>query len=188
LEGGARLAEFDELKEETLRETEVYQGRVFSVSERVVRLPNGKEGRREIVHHKGAAAVVPVDAQGRVTLVRQFRTALGAVMLEIPAGKLDSLAEDPLDCAHRELLEETGLLAGRMELLTRLTPTPGYCTETLSLYLATELSLGRMRLDEDEFLTVERMPLQDAAEMVMRGELPDAKTAVGILMACRKLC
>ncbi len=182
------MAEYDNLAEGTLGETEVYRGRVFSVGERTVRLPDGRQAPREIVHHLGAAAVVPVDAQGRVTLVRQFRTAIGAVTLEIPAGKLDTAQENPLDCAHRELMEETGLAAERMELLTRLTPTPGYCTEVVNLYLATELSKGRMRLDEDEFLTVERMPLAEAADMVMRGELADAKTAVGILMASRKLC
>jgi len=181
------MAEYDGLKEVYLREKSIYHGRVFDVSERIVRLPNGKEAKREIVTHKGAAAVVPVDDQGMVTLVRQYRTAHETVMLEIPAGKLDSAAEDPLVCAHRELMEETGLKAERMEPLIRMVPTPGYCTEAVTIYLATGLSAGRAHPDEDEFLSVEQMPLEDAAAMVMRGELEDAKTAIGLLMAYTKL-
>lgn len=182
------MAGNDGLKEEFVRERNIYRGRVFDVSERIVRLPNGAEAVRELLYHKGAAAVVPVDEHGMVTLVRQYRVAHDAVMLEIPAGKLDSAGEDPLDCAHRELMEETGLRAERMEFLLRMVPTPGYDTETVCIYLATGLSAGSAHLDEDEFLTVERMPLRDAADLVMRGELQDAKTALGILMALGKLC
>ena len=182
------MAEYDELRERFVRETPGYQGRVFRVGLRTVRLPNGREAERELVYHHGAAAVVPVDERGMVTLVRQYRVAHDAVMLEIPAGKLDSETEDPLDCAHRELLEETGLKAKRMELLTRMLPTPGYSTEAVNIYLATELSLHSANPDEDEFLSVERMPLTEAAELVMRGELGDAKTAVGLLMASGRLC
>ena len=182
------MARYDELREVTIGETLRYQGRLVNVKERTVRLPNGNEAKRELVYHNGAAAVVPVDAAGMVTLVRQYRVAHDAVMLEIPAGKLDSASEDPLACAHRELLEETGLKAARMELLTRMVPTPGYDTEVVSLYLATELSEGQPDPDEDEFLTVERMPLKEAARRVMTGELCDAKTAVGLLMAARLLC
>jgi ADP-ribose pyrophosphatase len=181
------MAEYDELREAFLREESRYHGQVFDVSERTVRLPNGKEAKREIVTHRGAAAVVPVDGEGMVTLVRQFRTALGTVLLEIPAGKLDSAAEDPLRCAHRELMEETGLKAERMDLLMRMVPTPGYCTEAVNIYLARGLSAGRANPDEDEFLSVERFPLRDAADRVMRGEIQDAKTAIGILMAYTRL-
>lgn len=182
------MAGYDDLKESYLRERAMYEGRVFRVGERTVLLPNGKEATRELVYHKGAAAVVPVDERGMVTLVRQYRVAHDAVMLEIPAGKLDAAAEDPLDCAHRELLEETGLKAGRMDLLVRMAPTPGYSTEAVSIYLATELSQHGASPDDDEFLTVERMPLAQAADMVMRGELGDAKTALGLLMAYNRLC
>ncbi|MFH1512604.1 MAG: NUDIX hydrolase [Bacillota bacterium] len=182
------MAEHEELKEAFVSEVPKYDGKVFSVGLRVVRLPSGREADRELVYHKGAAAVVPVDGHGMVTLVRQYRVAHDAVMLEIPAGKLDSATEDPLACAHRELLEETGLKASRMELLTRMIPTPGYCTEFVNIYLATGLTEGCADPDEDEFLSVERMPLQTAAERVMRGELGDAKTAIGLLMAARLLC
>jgi ADP-ribose pyrophosphatase len=182
------MAAYDELKEAFVSEETWYTGKVFTVSERMVLLPNGKQVKRELVNHHGAAAIVPVDADGMVTLVRQYRVAHDAVMLEIPAGKLDSAEENPLDCARRELEEETGLTAKRMEFLTRMAPTPGYDTEFVNIYLATELSEGRAHPDEDEFLLVERMPLKKAAERVMRGELSDAKTAVGLLMAARLLC
>jgi ADP-ribose pyrophosphatase len=182
------MAEYDDLVEISVREQKKYRGRVFEVSERIVRLPNGREALRELVYHKGAAAVVPVDGSGMVTLVRQYRVAQDTVMLEIPAGKLDSAYEDPLACAHRELLEETGLTAEHMDLLIRMAPTPGYSNEIVSIYLATGLSEGAANLDEDEFLSVERMPLKEAVEHVMRGELGDAKTAVGLLMASGRLC
>lgn len=182
------MAAGDGLTEVVLSEETKYTGKVFTVSERMVMLPNGRQARRELVHHFGAAAVVPVDAEGRVTMVRQYRVAHDRIMLEIPAGKLDSAGEDTLACAHRELEEETGLIAGSMKWLTRMTPTPGYDTEFVDIYLATELTQGRAMPDEDEFLTVERIPLREAADRVMRGELSDAKTAIGLLMAARLLC
>ncbi|MBN1776833.1 MAG: NUDIX hydrolase [Clostridiales bacterium] len=182
------MASQDELKETFVSEETRYTGKVFTVRERMVELPNGKQVVRELVYHHGAAAVVPVDADGTVTLVRQYRVAHDQVMLEIPAGKLDSASEDPLECARRELEEETGLKAKNMTFLTHMAPTPGYDTEFVDIYLATELTEGRASPDEDEFLQVERMPLTEAAERVMHGELSDAKTAVGLLMAARLLC
>ena len=182
------MAAYDELNEAFVSEETRYTGKVFTVSERMVRLPNDKVVKRELVNHHGAAAIVPVDENGIVTLVRQFRVAHNRVMLEIPAGKLDSAGENPLDCAHRELLEETGLKAETMCFLTHMAPTPGYDTEFVDIYLATGLSEGRANPDEDEFLVVERMPLEEAAQCVMRGELNDAKTAIGLLMAARLLC
>ena len=183
------MAAYEELKETALRETGIYHGSVFDVSERMVRLPNGREARREIVYHKGAAAIVPVDARGMVTLVRQFRTAHDAVMLEIPAGKLDSAAEDPLNCAHRELLEGNGA-DGRQHGAADPHGAHPRLLHRGREYLPwpTELREGRPHPDEDEFLSVERMPLKEAAERVMRGELGDAKTAVGLLMAQLRLC
>ena len=145
--------------------------------------PNGHPATREIVVHKGAAAVVPVFEDGTTLLVRQHRVAVDRVTLEIPAGKLDSAGEDPLDCAVRELREETGLSAQRMTLLTSLLTTPGFCTEKIAIYLAQGLSQGETHPDEDEFLGLVRIPLDEAVAMVMRGELRDSKTICGLMMA-----
>ena len=133
--------------------------------------------------HKGAAAVVPVFDNGDTLLVRQHRVAVDRVTLEIPAGKLDSASEDPLDCATRELREETGLSAERMTRLTTLLTTPGFCTEKIAVYLAQGLSQGDTHPDEDEFLGLVRLPLEEAFEMVMRGEICDSKTICGLMMA-----
>ena len=161
----------------------IYDGKILHVERWQVTCPNGKAAAREIVVHKGAAAVVPVYADGTTLLVRQHRVAVDRVTLEIPAGKLDSVGEDPHDCAVRELEEETGLRAGRMTLLTSLLTTPGFCTEKIAIYLAQELSQGQTHPDEDEFLSLVRMPLEDAVAMIMRGEIRDSKTICGLLMA-----
>ena len=171
------------LREIPLSEETVFKGRLIDVSHMQVQLPNGKTSSREIVHHHGGVGVVPVDDHGNVTLVRQYRAALGALMLEIPAGKLESKEEDPLLAAIRELEEETGLRAAQMAFLTAAVPTPGYCTERLFLYLATGLSQHSAHLDADEFLDVVHMPLSEAIDRVMSGELTDAKTVIGLLMA-----
>ena len=178
--------------EQGLRETPVsreriFDGKVIDVEKWTVRLPDGALAPREIVLHRGAAAVVAVDDAGFVTLVRQHRVAVGEVTLEIPAGKLDAPGEDPLVCAKRELEEETGLRAQRWQPLTVLLTTPGFSSERIALYLATGLSAAKAHPDEDEFLDVVRMPLGEAIERVMRGELRDGKSAVGLLMAGRLL-
>ena len=161
----------------------IYNGKILHVERWQVTCPNGKAATREIVVHKGAAAVVPVYEDGTTLLVRQHRVAVDRVTLEIPAGKLDSVGEDPYDCAVRELEEETGLRAGRMTLLTSLLTTPGFCTEKIAIYLAQDLSQGQTHPDEDEFLSLVRMPLEDAVAMIMRGEIRDSKTICGLLMA-----
>lgn len=178
--------------EQGLRETPVsreriFDGKVIDVEKWTVRLPDGALAPREIVLHRGAAAVVAVDDAGLVTLVRQHRVAVGEVTLEIPAGKLDAPGENPLVCAKRELEEETGLRAQRWQPLTVLLTTPGFSSERIALYLATGLSAAKAHPDEDEFLDVVRMPLGEAIDRVMRGELCDGKSAVGLLMAGRLL-
>ncbi|MDD3411149.1 MAG: NUDIX hydrolase, partial [Eubacteriales bacterium] len=176
-----------ELRETPLSEQQVFHGVLIDVSHMQVRLPDGREALREIVHHKGAAAIVPVDGDGNVTLVRQHRVAIGQVTLEIPAGKFEVDNEDPLDCARRELEEETGLRAGRMEFLTPMLSSPGFCTECVNLFLARDLTQHRRHLDEDEFLNVVRMPLSEALDRAMAGEFCDGKTALGLLMAAEKI-
>ena len=164
------------------RET-IYSGRILDVERWRVRCPNGEEALREIVLHKGASAIVPLHADGSVTLVRQHRVAVDRVTWEIPAGKLDSAGEDPALCAARELREETGLRAGRMTLLTELLTTPGFCSEKIAVYLAEDLTQGETDPDPDEVLRVERMPLEEAVGMVLRGEIRDGKTVAGLLTA-----
>ena len=176
-----------ELREIPFRDETVFQGILIRVNHMMVKLPDGRTAKREIIHHNGGVGVVPVDADGNVTLVRQHRIALDQVMLEIPAGKLDSADEDPLLAAHRELEEETGLRAERMVPLITTIPTPGYCNERLFLYLATGLSQYQAHLDADEFVRAVKMPLSKAVSMVMRGELCDAKSALALLMAERML-
>lgn len=171
------------LREIPFASEKIYDGKILHVERWQVTCPDGQTAPREIVLHNGAAAVVPVFDDGTTILVRQHRVAIDRVTLEIPAGKLDGPDEDPLDCAVRELGEETGLTAEKMTLLTSLFTTPGFCTEKIAIYLATGLSQGSMHLDDDEFLGLVRMPLEDAVGMVMRGEIRDGKTICGLLMA-----
>ena len=173
----------ERIEEKVTQKQREFDGVVIDVEHWQVQLPDGNESLREVVLHKGAAAVIPVDDKGRVAMVRQYRTPIERVTLEIPAGKLDSAGEDPHDCAVRELEEETGLRAGRMTLLTSLLTTPGFCTEKIAIYLAQDLSQGQTHPDEDEFLSLVRMPLEEAVAMIMRGEIRDGKTICGLLMA-----
>ena len=161
----------------------VFDGLIIHVDRAMYRLPNGAVKPREIAVHPGASAVVAVDGEGMVTLVRQFRAALDRVTLEIPAGKLDAPVEDRLDAARRELSEETGLKAAKWTHLTDMASTPGFCSEVISIYLAEELSQGETHPDDDEFLNVIRMPLEEACKRVMDGEVGDSKTICGLLMA-----
>ena len=158
-----------------------YQGTILKIYEDTV-LANGHEAHWDFIHHDGAAAVVPVADDGRILMVRQYRNALDRETLEIPAGKLEQ-GEDPLACAARELSEETGYTAGRFISLGTLLPSPGYCAETLHIFLALELTPGKAHLDEGEFLAVEYYPLKKLHEMTMTGELVDAKTVLAVLKA-----
>ena len=173
----------EQLREIPFSSETIYEGHILRVERWQVTCPNGHEAPREIVLHNGAAAVVPVYEDGTTLLVRQHRVSVDRVTLEIPAGKLDHAGEDPYECAVRELREETGLSAGKMTLLTSVLTTPGFCTEKIGIYLAQDLSQGEMDLDEDEFLGLVRMPLDEACDLVMRGEIRDGKTICGLLMA-----
>lgn len=171
-----------DLEEVFLSSQEVYHGKLINVEHWQVRLPNGQTALREIVKHRGAAAIVPLDEQGNVTLVCQHRVAVGRFTWEIPAGKLDHDGEDMLDAAKRELEEETGLHAENWQLLVDMDTTPGFCDEHIAIYLATGLSQHHMHTDEDEFLNVDRVPLGEAVRRVMAGEIHDSKTIAGLLM------
>ena len=166
--------------ESTTCSREVFRGKVFRVTEDQVLLENNKEATREIVHHNGGVCVAALDEQDRLLLVRQFRYAFGQELLELPAGKREA-GEDPALCGRRELEEETGFQAGRFELLSIMYPTVGYCNEIIHIYLAQDLIPSHQHLDEDEFLSVERLPLEQALQMVLQNEIPDAKTQLAIL-------
>lgn len=158
----------------------IYQGRIITVTQDTVELENGKQALREMVHHHGGAAIVPVDENGNVYLVRQFRYPMGRELLEIPAGKLEP-GEDPFTAAVRELEEECGLRAEHFEDLHPIYPTVGYDTEVIHLYLATGLKRTQAHPDEDEFLDLVKYPLEELVTMILDGTIRDAKTAAGLL-------
>lgn len=171
-----------ELVEKEINSVNYFSGRVFNVDVLDVQLPDNRTSKREIVRHLGGAAIVALDDEGNIYMVRQYRIATGRVMLEIPAGKLEP-SEDPMDCATRELTEETGMRAGKVTKLCSFYATPGYCTEKLHIYLATELTQHNPHRDEGEFLHIVKMPFDEALEMIRQGKIEDGKTINGILMA-----
>jgi len=167
---------------ELLESEIVYPGRAFTVRRDTLRMPNGREIKRDIVEHIGSVVIVPVDDEGNLLFVRQYRHAAGLDLLELPAGTLDE-GEAPEACARREVREETGMAAGRLELLGGFYLAPGYSTEYMCVYLATDLRYDPLEADADEFLSVERVPLAEALAMCERGEIPDAKSLAAFLLA-----
>ena len=170
-----------DLTETRLSRREIFDGKVLHVVEDTVRLPNGETATREICLHVGAVCVLPLLPDGQVLMERQFRYAHGRVFLEIPAGKLNFAGEDPLEAAKRELREETGAAAGKYTCLGGLDTSPALIDEKITMYLAEDLTFGERALDDDEFLEVERVPLDTLFDMVMRGEIRDAKTQIAVL-------
>lgn len=160
----------------------VYNGLIVKTRIDTVALENGKQVPREIVEHPGGVAIIPVDDNGGVTLVRQFRYPLMAECLEVPAGKLEC-GEDHKDCAARELSEETGLSASRLVYLGCTYPSPGFCDEVLHIYLARGLTQGVPNPDEDEILNVEKLSMDDLIDLIMRDEIRDAKTIIAVFKA-----
>lgn len=170
-----------EIEEKTLKKETVYHGRILSLRCDTALLPDGTTAPREVVEHNGGVGVVPLTEDGDVLLVEQFRYPYMEATLEIPAGKRDRVEEDPLLCGKRELREETGAVAREFRSLGKLYPSPGYCGEIIWMYLATGLTYGADDRDEDEFLNLVKMPLTEAVDMVMKGEIPDSKTQAALL-------
>ncbi|MBE6727109.1 MAG: NUDIX hydrolase [Ruminococcaceae bacterium] len=169
------------LKETQISSQYKYKGKIINMRLDEALLPDGNKALREVVEHPGGVCVVPIDDDLNVTLVRQFRYPYFEEILEIPAGKRDKKDEDPLECGKRELKEEVGATAQNYTFLGKLYPTPGYCGEIIWMYAATGLSYGEQCLDEDEFLYTQRLPLERAVEMVLSGEITDAKTQAALL-------
>jgi ADP-ribose pyrophosphatase len=172
-----------EYTEKTLKTEDIYKGNIIKVQNLTVSLPNGKEATRDIVLHPGASVVIPYNGKGEIYMVKQFRKPLDITTLELPAGKLDSAMEDPKVCAERELIEETGLRAGKIEHLISIHTTPGFCNEVIHMYTATDLTQGDSCADEDEFLDVEKIHVSELVDMILNHKITDAKTIIGILMA-----
>jgi ADP-ribose pyrophosphatase len=168
---------FDLIKSETL-----FSGHAFTIHRDTLRLPDGRETRLEIVEHIGSVVILPVDDQNNLLFVRQYRHATGLDLLELPAGTLDE-GEAAEACAHREVREETGMAAGKLQHLGGFFLAPGYSTEYMHVYIATGLYPDPLEADADEFLTVERIPIHTAITMARHAEIPDAKSLAAILMA-----
>jgi ADP-ribose pyrophosphatase len=170
---------------ELVSSEEVFRGRIFDVSVDTVR-EGGQQYSREVVHHPGSAAIVAVGDDMTVALVRQYRHAVVRYLLEIPAGTLAS-PERPEEGAARELEEELGVRAGRLEKLSEFFVSPGFVEEKMWVYLATDLTETAQRLEEDEMIEIVRVPFTRALEMIMDGEIEDAKTIIGLMMAATHL-
>ena len=169
------------LAEKPLTEDVMWTGRIFNVNRLRVELPDGRQALRDVVRHPGAVAVVALTDDGRICLVRQYRTSLARVTVEIPAGKLDP-GEDPLACARRELKEETGMEASQMAFLTTIATSDGFTDELIHIYMATGLKFTASDPDADEFINVDLVPLSELIDAVLDGRIEDCKTVTGALI------
>lgn len=166
--------------EKPLKQNYIYKGKIVNLRVDDAELPDGATALREVVEHPGGVCVAALTDTQELLFVEQFRYPYMETVLELPAGKLE-YGEDPFAAGKRELLEETGATAKNYRDLGKLYPTPGYCGEIIYMYLAENLNFSEQHLDEDEFLEVRRIPLEEAFQMVMRNEIRDSKTQVGIL-------
>lgn len=175
------------LVEKRISSEPVFDGILLHVRKDEVKLPNGHKAVREWIKHPGASAIIPLLPDNQIILVRQFRYPVGRVTLEVPAGKLDKLGEDPIECAKRELSEETGYTADKFWKLTTIATTVGFTDEYIHLYAASDLKPGKIHPDSDEFINVVKIPLTAALEMVESGKIFDAKSAVSILLLAKQI-
>lgn len=171
---------------ERLQSEIIYPGRAFTIRRDRVRLPDGRTTTLDIVEHIGSVVILPVDEEGHLLFVRQYRHAAGLDLLELPAGTLNG-EEAPEACARREVREETGMAAGQLEPLGGFYLAPGYSTEYMHVFLATDLYPAPLAADADEFLSVEKVPLAEALKLPARGLLPDAKSLAALFLARERL-
>ncbi len=165
---------------ELINSKKVFSGKIIDVNVDTIYLPDGRTTEREIVVRGDATAIVPIDEEGNVILVEQYRHGAFNMVLEIPAGMLEK-GEDPKQCAIRELEEETSFVAKNITHITTMYPTVGFCTEKIYIYLAKDLEQGNFNFDDDEFIEVKKVPLEKAIDMIYRGQIIDSKTIVGLL-------
>jgi ADP-ribose pyrophosphatase len=168
-----------DLTEKTIAEDTVYKGKVIHLKVKKVTLPDGKIGTREVIEHPGAVAIIATTEENKLVVVRQFRKPLERTIVEIPAGKLE-LNEDPLQCAKRELEEETGYRCGDLKKIGAFYTSPGFSDQIIHVYYTTELSKGMQQTDSDEFVDVIEVTLDEALDMIETGEIIDAKTIYAV--------
>jgi len=168
---------------ELIKSEPLLQGRAFKIRRDYLKTPDGKETKFEIVEHGGSVVIIPIDNDGNILFVRQYRHAAGMDMLELPAGTRDSLDEPYEECATREIREETGMEAGTLTKVGEFYLAPGYSTEFMGAFLATDLKHNPLDPDADEFLSVEKIPVKEAIAMAERGEMPDSKSLAALFMA-----
>lgn len=169
-------------EEVTIKSEKIYEGKILNLRIDTIELPDKKYTKREVVEHSGGVGVVAITDEDKIVLVKQYRQAISKEMLEIPAGKLE-INEEPRITAIRELKEETGYSTDNLKYITEFYPTPGYCNEKIHVYIADKLKPGEQDLDEHEYVEVIEMPFDEAYEKTLNGDISDAKTIIGILLA-----
>jgi ADP-ribose pyrophosphatase len=175
-----------ELKESTVSSEKVYNGTFLDVRKDIVNLPDGNTSTREWINHPGAACVIPIMADGKIALIKQYRYPVQSIMIELPAGKLD-IGEKPEVCANRELEEEIGYVANKLTFVTKIHPAIGFANEEMWIFLAEKLVISQKNTDHDEFVELMPTSIEDAIHMVWNGTITDVKTIIGILWAERLL-
>lgn len=175
-------------KFERLSRELVHKGKIIDYYEDTLKIPNGNVVKYDFIGHKGAAAVVPVTEDGKILMVRQYRNALDRETLEIPAGGLNSETEPTRDAAARELNEETGYASDELEFLISIRTTVAFCNEKIDIYVAKNLKKSSQNLDEDEFINVEKMDIEDLLDMIYEGKMEDSKTISALLAYYKKYC
>ncbi len=167
-------------KEETVSSETIYNGKILNIRKDKVLLPDNRNAMREIVEHSGGVAVIPIISNHEILIVRQYRIAVDEILWELPAGKLEP-GEDPRVCAGRELEEETGYRAGKIKKLFSFYTSPGYSDEILHLYIARDLSFTGQKMDQDEFIEVEKVKKENMMQMIYKGQIKDSKSIIGLL-------
>lgn len=184
---GYTMTERNRLEEKRTDGKTVFDGEILHVVKDDITLPNGNAATREVIRHVGAVAIVGVTEDKKIVMERQFRYPMDEVISEIPAGKLNSKAEDKLEAAKREFQEETGYTAKQWTQIGLYYPAAAYSDEVITLFMATELEKGERNLDDDEFLDVQLVPIDDLVDQIMEGKIPDGKTQVAIMKVAKLL-